>query len=105
MAQALIQSGSVKRRVRAKAKKNKRVKPILEAQWVWDRNKFFRRNVNFAAAAKAYRTAMGITQGELAKKMRRSTQSIANRESGKYSWRGDHEELRDYLHAVDMCAL
>lgn len=81
---------------RKSPKGNRRVRRINAADWKRERNAKLRRNVHYAAAAKATRTALEVTQAQVARRMRRSVQSIYNRESGFYFWAGGAEELTEY---------
>jgi DNA-binding transcriptional regulator YiaG len=71
---------STARKLKTKAR-NARVKLIDREQW------------------KSERTALGVTQRELARHLDRSLQAIANRESGKYAWQGGDVELVDCQNA------
>jgi DNA-binding transcriptional regulator YiaG len=82
-----------------KRSKNSRIRRINKKKWREEREKFFKRNVKYAAAAQALRRALGLSQSELARYMRKSVQAIGNRESGKYAWQGGDDELEQYCHA------
>lgn len=81
------------------SKRNKRVPLIDRETWKRERNAFYRRNIRYAAAAKATRSALGIAQREIAKHLDLSVQAICNRESGRYAWQGGDVELVDYQKA------
>jgi DNA-binding transcriptional regulator YiaG len=83
------------------AKSKRRTQLIDRKSWRFKRIAFFQRNVRFAASAKAYRTAMDVTQEEVAAEFDVNQTCVGNWESGKYSWPGDKEELAEYIKVIN----
>jgi len=73
---------------------------IVRGTWQARRLSFFQKNVRYAASAKATRTAMDVTQAEIAEEFGRSQGTVCNWESGKYSWPGGQAELDQYLFVI-----
>ena len=81
--------------------RNPRVRAISQGEWQKKRIETFSGAVKFAAAAKAARTALGVTQGEVAEFYEIATGAVSNWESGKYfGW--TREELVKF---TNSCAL
>lgn len=79
--------------------RNPRVRRIFTNQWQVDRVKKFTEAVKWAAAAKAARTALGVTQGEVAKEYGVGSHTVCNWESGHYfGW-----SRRDLLEYTKVC--
>ncbi|MGW8177698.1 MAG: hypothetical protein ACWGQW_02720 [bacterium] len=89
---------------RGRSRRNKRVKQVTKANWGAQRVEFFKKNVRFAAAAKATRTAMEVTQQEVAVTYGVSQGTVCNWESGKYSWPGGETELFEYFQTINLIA-
>jgi len=89
---------------RGKNRRNKRIKHITKANWGARRVEFFKNNVRFAAAAKATRTAMEVTQQEVATAYGVSQGTVCNWESGKYSWPLGEKELFEYFQTIHLIA-
>lgn len=87
-----------------RARRNSRVQHVEQKGWRFRRIQFFQRNLRFAAAAKAYRTALDVTQEEVATNYGVSIGTVSVWESGKYAWRGGQEELNEYLSVVRRIA-
>ena len=85
------------------ARRNARINHIDKRSWRFKRIAFFQRNIKFAAAAKAFRTAMDVTQQEVADYHNVSQGTVCNWESGKYSWPYDGE-LEEYTQAIQTIA-
>lgn len=80
-----------------------RVRRVAENEWQVARMEKFRESVRFAAAAKSYRTAMGITQREVADIYGFTSSTIARMESGCYfGWNEDR--LKNYIRIVNRVA-
>jgi hypothetical protein len=86
------------------SRRNPRVQRVDKRGWKFKRIAFFQRNVRKAAAAKAFRTAMDVTQHEVGMYFGVSQGTACNWESGKYSWPGGAEELNEYIDAVRRIA-
>lgn len=84
------------RRKSAKKSAKRRTRAITKSEWAKERLETFKRNVRFAAAAKSTRTALDVTQGEVAAHYGVSTGTVCNWESGKYHWSGGDDELLEY---------
>ena len=83
--------------------RNSRVRLVERKVWELRRRGQFDSNVKYAAAAKAYRTAMGVTQKEVAQYYDLGEGSVARWESGCYfGW--DDLGLRDYCRVIDEIA-
>jgi len=67
-----------------------------QKEWKFKRKAYFNRNVNFAAAARATRTALDVTQAEIAREFGCSVGAVTNWESGCYGWPGGASELEHY---------
>ena len=89
----------------ARRKVNKRVKHVDKRSFELKRGAWFRRNLRFAAAAKAYRTAHDVTQAEIAAYFGRSQTTVCSWENGFYSWPGGTDELNEYCEAVRKIAI
>ena len=72
------------RKRQAEALRNPRVRAIDAKGWRFQRIAKFQRAVRFAAAAKATRTALGVSQAEVAREYRVTTTAVAHWESGAY---------------------
>jgi DNA-binding XRE family transcriptional regulator len=83
-------------RKKAQEHRNRRVRQIDRDAWKQERYVRMRRSVNFASAAKATRTALEVTQAEVAEALDLSLASIVNRENGFHAWSGGQEELAAY---------
>lgn len=91
------------RQPKADSRNNPRVRRVAENEWQLNRLEQFRNNVKFAAAAKSYRTAMGVTQREVANRFGIQAQSVTAWESGCYfGW--TEERLADYTRIVNSIA-
>jgi DNA-binding transcriptional regulator YiaG len=101
---ALAKVIPIKGRARTKTSPNLRVRQIDKYAWQDARMKFFKHNVKYAAAAKAFRTALNVTQKQMSRVLNLSHQSIANRESGKYAWQGGEQELKQYCDRAMLAA-
>jgi DNA-binding transcriptional regulator YiaG len=77
--------------------RNRRVKHMPQKSWSETRMAQFRRNVRFSASAKATRTALEVTQAEIAEYFGVCQGSVCNWESGKYNWQGGEKELFEYM--------
>lgn len=86
------------------SRRNARVKKVERKSWRFKRIVFFQRNVRKAAAAKAFRTSMDVTQWEMGQYFGVHQGTVCNWESGVYSWPGGQRELVDYIHAVERVA-
>lgn len=84
--------------------RNARVHPIDQGVWRRERRVRYHRSVGFAAAAKATRTALHVTQAEVAAYFDCSLTAIQNRESGVHAWSGGAHELADYQRACARIA-
>lgn len=81
--------------------RNPRVRRVSANEWIVGREFKLKGSLRFAAAAKSYRTAVGVTQNEMADFYGRA--SIANWESGFYfGW--DNDELASYCRDCDKVA-
>ncbi len=89
---------------RGRARRNGRVRVVSKAGWAITRVEFFKSNIRFAAAAKSARTALEVTQQEVAVYYGVSQGSVCNWESGKYSWRAGTSELFEYMAACRSIA-
>ena len=72
--------------------------------WSFKRRAYFNRNVRFASAARAYRLANDVTQGEVASVFGVTASAVAGWESGKYGWKGDKAELNQYCNVIRRLA-
>ena len=84
-----------------KSRRNARVRAVIKTTWAVQRVEKFKSNVKKSAAAKATRTAMEVTQQEVADYYGVSQGSVCNWESGKYMWPGKEQELFEYLQAIN----
>jgi hypothetical protein len=83
--------------------RNKRVKRIVQRTWRKEREDKVRDSIRYAAAARAYRTALGVTQEEMGARYDRTGASVCHWESGFYfGW--DDEELSAYCRMADRIA-
>lgn len=89
---------------RAKQRRNGRINIITKATWAVKRVEFFKHNVRFAAAAKATRTALEVSQQEVAVYFGVSQGAVCCWESGKYSWANGEKELFEYMSACRAIA-
>ena len=81
--------------------RNPRVRRVSANEWIVGREAKLKVSLRFAAAAKSYRTAVGVTQTEMAKSY--GMASIANWESGFYfGWNA--LELSSYCRRCDRVA-
>lgn len=91
------------RREIEKHERNPRVRAVSIGQWRQHRYRLFRRSINFAAAAKAYRTAKQVACWEVGKFFGVEATTVSGWESGKYlSW--DDAELKEYQKVIDQIA-
>lgn len=75
--------------------RNPRVRRVHTNQWLTGRIQKFTEACKWAAAAKATRTALGVTQGEVANHYGVGSHTVCNWESGHYfGW--NKEELAEY---------
>ena len=80
-----------------------RVRKIHGNAWKLGRLELFKGALKFAAAAKAYRTALDVSQAEVAARLGVSTHCVTHRESGAYfGW--SEGSLRAFNVAVDKAA-
>lgn len=93
-----------KRAARAEySHKNPRVRVIDQNAWIVMRKAKLNISLKFAAAAKSYRTAVGVTQGEMGDLYGITSSSVARWESGFFfGW--DDEELANYCRDCDAMA-
>lgn len=84
--------------------RNRRVRGVAKVTWAVARVDFFKKNVRFSASAKATRTALEVTQQEVADFYEVSQGTVCNWESGKYSWPGGETELFEYMNHVRRIA-
>ncbi len=89
---------------RGKHRRNKRVQNVSKVSWGVARVEFFKNNIRFAAAAKSSRTALEVTQQEVAVHFGVSQGTVCNWESGKYSWPMGPAELFEYMRAIRTIA-
>ena len=71
---------------RIERRHNRRVHRIDKRAWMFKRRARFNHSVRVAGELKALRTALGVTQAELARAAHVSQAAITQRESGFYSW-------------------
>lgn len=81
--------------------RNPRVRRVNSNEWIVGRMAKLKVSCRYAAAAKSYRCAVGVTQTEMAEFYEMA--SIANWESGFYFGWND-TELSDYCHDCDFVA-
>lgn len=101
----VLRSERFKQRLDQKVKsRNARVKPIKEKDWAKERIAQFQSSVTWAAAAKAYRTACGVTQAEVGMEYGGFTGSrVGQWESGHYfGW--NKEEFEAWCQVVNRIA-
>jgi DNA-binding XRE family transcriptional regulator len=79
--------------------RNARVHAIDRDSWRRERKVRFNRAVNFAAAAKSTRTALQVTQAEVAAYLDLSVTAILQRENGFHAWTGGARQLAEYQRA------
>jgi len=70
--------------------------------WELARGALFRRNLKFAVAARSYRMLYEVTQGEVGEYFGVTNQAVSLWESGRYNWKGAHQELEEYQKAVKI---
>lgn len=93
---------SIKRK-REYSPRNPRVRRVSANEWQVQRVDAFKHNCRFAAAAKSFRTAMGVTQAEVSKALKLDSGAAARRESGCYfGW--DQKTLVDYCNIIRRIA-
>lgn len=78
-------------------RRNSRVTSVSGKSWAETRMLQFRRNVRFASSAKATRTALEVTQTEVAEAYSVHPITVCIWESGKYNWSGGEQELFEYM--------
>lgn len=84
--------------------RNSRIKEISKSGWSGDRLAKFKKNLTFAAAAKACRTALQVSGQEVADHFDVSACTVYNWESGVYCWHGGEKELFEYMNSVRQIA-
>jgi DNA-binding transcriptional regulator YiaG len=90
------------RLVKAGAKARK-VPRIRQAEWRHHRMDLFEASTKYAAAAKAYRTALNVRLEDMGRFYGVTNQAASNWESGRYFGWTD-EDLAHYTRAVDWLA-
>ena len=85
----------------AKKERNRRVLPINAREWRFKRIAKVQYATKFAAAAKAYRTALGVTQKEVAREYGVTDMTVSYWESGTHYFGWSETALRDYIAAID----
>jgi len=79
--------------------RNNRVKEINKDEWIKERKRIFGSSIEWAGAAKAYRTAMHVTQTEIAIEYGVDVSNICRWESGHaFGWNAE-----DFETYVQIC--
>ena len=86
-----------------KNERNARVRRVSGNAWLLNRTALFRQACKYASAAKAFRTALGVTQAEVARSYRMNVSAVTHWESGAYfGW--DDASLAEYTRRVSRIA-
>lgn len=83
--------------------RNPRVRQVSANEWIVGRTAKLKVSLRFAAAAKSYRTAVGVTQGDMGRLYGITSSSVARWESGFFFGWTD-QELANYCRDCDAVA-
>jgi DNA-binding XRE family transcriptional regulator len=99
----VVQIDAARRRKR-EPRRNARVRKVAANEWQVNRIEKFRAAIRMAAAAKSIRTALGVTQREMARSYQVAVHTVTNWESGAYfGWSSG--DLTDWLRRAQALAV
>jgi len=79
--------------------RNGRVKEVNQEEWIKNRKAQFNQSVEYAGAAKSYRTVLHVTQWEIGTAYGVTAAAVGRWESGHYfNWNDD-----DFDQYIDVC--